>query len=61
MKGPRRLNSIPLEELKLPIKILFCPGCEKEFSGTDKVSIRGGLVLCPDCAVELALIKEEVK
>lgn len=38
-------------------KVIYCPGCEREFSVTDRIKIKGGLVLCPNCEVELKPIR----
>lgn len=38
-------------------KVLYCPDCEKEFGGSDKIKVRGGLILCPNCEVELKPIE----
>lgn len=56
----RRLNSIPLKDLGLDnVMFLSHPdhhklhNCKDLFSGEDKIAIRNGLILCPDCQVEL--------
>ena len=38
-------------------KLMYCPDCEKEFGGTDQIIVRGGVVRCPNCEVELKPIR----
>lgn len=38
-------------------KLFRCPGCEKEFTGMEKIFIKDGLIFCPNCEVELKPIQ----
>ena len=40
-------------------KVMCCPGCDRQFSRYDKVIIKAGLVLCPNCMVELKSISQD--
>ena len=40
-------------EINREVKVLRCPDCERKFSVTDTIKVKGGLVFCPNCEVEL--------
>lgn len=42
-------------------KIKYCPGCDKQFSMYDVIVIKGGLIYCPNCAMELKRLPPEGK